>query len=187
MKSYLMHHGILGQKWGKRNGPPYPLKPSDHSAAEKKKQKSEGSDKKKSSNNSYDVSTKSYSNEYVEGKTHTIKSKNQKGSSKIEDMMRDPDGNIDEDWMDFDAADVFDIAGANALSIYEDTGDIKKAVQFLEKQLQDIPYEFAIYDEKYVDDGERYVGFQLKAFGDKYYYQTQGDSGYTDEQWFYKR
>lgn len=34
--SALSHHGILGQKWGKKNGPPYPLDPSDHSAAEKK-------------------------------------------------------------------------------------------------------------------------------------------------------
>lgn len=33
---YLMHHGILGQKWGKKNGPPYPLGASDHSASEKK-------------------------------------------------------------------------------------------------------------------------------------------------------
>lgn len=32
----LEHHGILGQKWGKRNGPPYPLDAGDHSAAEKK-------------------------------------------------------------------------------------------------------------------------------------------------------
>ncbi len=22
----LIHHGILGQKWGQKNGPPYPLK-----------------------------------------------------------------------------------------------------------------------------------------------------------------
>jgi hypothetical protein len=34
--TYIEHHGIKGQKWGDRNGPPYPLKPSDHSSAEKK-------------------------------------------------------------------------------------------------------------------------------------------------------
>lgn len=33
---YLAHHGILGQKWGKKMGPPYPLDGGDHSASEKK-------------------------------------------------------------------------------------------------------------------------------------------------------
>ena len=32
----LSHHGVLGQKWGKRNGPPYPLNASDHSSSENK-------------------------------------------------------------------------------------------------------------------------------------------------------
>ena len=33
----LYHHGIKGQKWGDRNGPPYPLDVNDHSALERKK------------------------------------------------------------------------------------------------------------------------------------------------------
>lgn len=32
----LAHHGIRGQRWGRRNGPPYPIDAADHSAAEKK-------------------------------------------------------------------------------------------------------------------------------------------------------
>ena len=34
--SELYHHGIKGQKWGDRNGPPYPLDYNDHSAKEKR-------------------------------------------------------------------------------------------------------------------------------------------------------
>lgn len=33
----LYHHGIRGQRWGKRNGPPYPLKGGSYSASEIKK------------------------------------------------------------------------------------------------------------------------------------------------------
>lgn len=32
---YVEHHGIIGQKWGNRNGPPYPLSGSEHSAVVK--------------------------------------------------------------------------------------------------------------------------------------------------------
>lgn len=34
--NYLAHHGVAGQKWGQRNGPPYPLDEKAHSASEKK-------------------------------------------------------------------------------------------------------------------------------------------------------
>lgn len=36
MEYYLYHHGILGQRWGRRNGPPYPLDATDHSSSERK-------------------------------------------------------------------------------------------------------------------------------------------------------
>lgn len=39
MTNELRHHGIKGQKWGVRNGPPYPLKESKKSQKEKKLQK----------------------------------------------------------------------------------------------------------------------------------------------------
>lgn len=35
-KTWLAHHGILGQKWGVRNGPPYPLGGGDYSESEKR-------------------------------------------------------------------------------------------------------------------------------------------------------
>lgn len=33
---YLSHHGILGQRWGKRNGPPYPLSGGDYTVTEQR-------------------------------------------------------------------------------------------------------------------------------------------------------
>ncbi len=39
---YIAHHGILGQKWGKKSGPPYPLGSGDHTPAEKSAAKKAG-------------------------------------------------------------------------------------------------------------------------------------------------
>ncbi len=58
--SYLYHHGILGQKWGRRNGPPYPLGESDHSASERRAGWRKSLDKDKR-NNKKDGGTDRYS------------------------------------------------------------------------------------------------------------------------------
>lgn len=37
VSGYLSHHGIQGQKWGVKHGPPYPLESSEKSSSEKEK------------------------------------------------------------------------------------------------------------------------------------------------------
>ena len=54
VNSYLAHHGILGQKWGQKNGPPYPIGSSGHSKSEQRAgwRKSLDKDSSKSENGS---------------------------------------------------------------------------------------------------------------------------------------
>lgn len=44
---YLAHHGIMKQRWGVRNGPPYPLANKDRSKAERRANKESESSKEK--------------------------------------------------------------------------------------------------------------------------------------------
>ena len=49
----LYHHGVLGQHWGQRNGPPYPLSAGQHSPAEKRAGYQKSIDKKNLQANRY--------------------------------------------------------------------------------------------------------------------------------------
>lgn len=76
----LYHHGIKGQKWGKRNGPPYPLGVSDHSASERKagweKSLDSGGAKKKESEISDIRGNKNLKSFHSKNETLIAKSKN---------------------------------------------------------------------------------------------------------------
>lgn len=80
----LEHHGILGQRWGRKNGPPYPLDANDHSAAEKKagwRQSLEGAaDKVKSAVQKH--------NEKVEAKKAEKAAQNEKKEQEAEEQRR---------------------------------------------------------------------------------------------------
>lgn len=47
VESYLAHHGIPGQHWGQKNGPPYPLDQKTHNKVVKNREKSGKGDSKK--------------------------------------------------------------------------------------------------------------------------------------------
>lgn len=74
MEEHIEHHGILGMKWGKKNGPPYPLGSSDHSATEKKAGWRKSLDK--SSSDKY--TKNSFSNGESENKKHGLSEKQKK-------------------------------------------------------------------------------------------------------------
>lgn len=62
----LWHHGIDGQKWGVRNGPPYPLDSSDYSSAERKYRTDKGYHKNQNGIKSHKKKVSEMSNEELQ-------------------------------------------------------------------------------------------------------------------------
>lgn len=86
MKNYLAHHGVAGQKWGQRHGPPYPLN-SNPSKQAKLKAKSKSSYSKLYGGDK--PSLRTYKDNPLSLMTVTIANKlynkNKKNSSKVDE------------------------------------------------------------------------------------------------------
>lgn len=85
--AYLEHHGIKGQKWGVKNGPPYPLGYDDHSTSQKRLNP-------KSELNNYDAKATRFIKEKTAGSSpanvsNSKKNKKQKGWDSLSDEQKE--------------------------------------------------------------------------------------------------
>lgn len=162
---YLMHYGIKGQKWGVRR-----FQNEDRTLTE--------AGKERYGKNSSSISSEHHKSSDYEIDRHTIKSAgNNKSRSKVDEIA---------DKQDYDRAREFDLVGQTALREYEKHG--KEAAQkYLTKALKDIDYDYVINDEKSVTDGQKYLTYGLKVFGNKNLYEVYGETEYSDDQSFSRR
>ena len=77
---YLQHWGILGMKWGRRNGPPYPLGSSQMSRAERRMNKRDSKWAKKNYNKIYNKTVKASKNELNEATKEVNRTINKYGA-----------------------------------------------------------------------------------------------------------
>lgn len=84
MSNELQHHGILGQKWGKRNGPPYPLSGSKKSSHKKSHDES---DEKKPENKKENKSARKMSDQELKEKISRLELE-----KKYKTLLRDVSG-----------------------------------------------------------------------------------------------
>ena len=209
-RGYLQHHGIKGQKWGVRNGPPYPLDASDHSAAEKKAAK--GGSKKLSTSTS-DISKKkatpskssilrnkkvaggmTENKQVVEEKPDTEYIKNRRSVSYQNKNIAKK--NDLDDLKEFDEDGFIDGYGSKIEDKIQDAAfsyiyNLNKhgqeyADKELHEALKDYSYKLTRQSEVYDDDEEPYDLYSLKVEGNEIGYFMPFEEDYSDEEYFYK-
>ena len=140
-EDYLQHWGILGMKWGQRNGPPYPLNLAKMNADERrayKKERYESKTAKVKEKIDYENSKIAYKNSVKElkAKKEELRAKPKKEEPKKEDL----DGRS--------------LVKKNYKKLSDK--ELDKAVDRADKEKK-----MAVYNSSNVKNGKRFVGAML--------------------------
>lgn len=173
-EEHLEHHGILGQKWGKRNGPPYPLKEGDHSKEEQKQQGLQNLNGAKTANVEKWGADEDHNVLYIAGYSGSGKStaalalKKDSDSVIHLDMYTEPDSSSsDANWRDKDFNKYLDKHVPNWAALQKATKDGKGIYKKHSKEYWNVVNEFdkaidGFAKEKYKSGGRVIVeGIQI--------------------------
>lgn len=167
----LYHHGVKGQKWGVRR---YQDKNGRLTPAGKTHVKGGKLGLNVQSSESYE--RYGYRSENT---TYTNrKAANSSGRKKVD--------SIAENENYYEASSKWDYAAERFLSNYEKKGE-KYATDVLSKELDNTDFRISRNSDVDVETGEKYVTYALTVLGDKYQYESYGETDYSDGGWFQKR
>lgn len=174
-KNFLAHHGIDGQKWGVRNGPPYPLSKSTHNKVVTKSKDSSVHKQKTSK----DISSNYWSPDYKKAVTNKEEMKRAKnaadtGLKALHRMGRnigDFDPNhitgLDREWFLFEDQTIGLPMIADLANQGYTSKEISDFVDKIESAYEDDRKNIDAYSEPYFSilEGNRKDGY-LKEFAD---------------------
>ena len=176
----LFHHGIKGQRWGVRR---FQNEDGTRTAAGRARERIAGSSGRTITSETTERKYKDVWNKGTEKRVTVTKTRIDSKNSGDETSRNLVDKFAKD--RDYSEAADFDSRASYVLMDMRNHGK-QELSRILDEELGNMSYEMLIEEFDYIDDGEKFVTYELKVFGKEYYYQTYGDEDYSDDQSFQK-